>query len=340
MKKQILRFSVISGLVGCLLLSIFVPPAALSAAPYYQGKVMTIVVGYTPGSTFDNMARLLAKHLPKYLPGKPTIIIENMAGAGSMIAANFLYNQAKPDGLTIGTFGRSMPFGQLINAPGIKFDLRKFSWIGSPCVQAIVLFIRSDLPYKTFDDLLKSKETINLGGTGVTLVDTYFALILKDYLGLKVNVIQYKGGNDVYLAIERKELDGRAGTYASTKPYIARGLVRPILRGLAVEPGIENLPVTVNYAKNELQKTIFTLISVPDKVGQPYVAPPGTPPEIMNMLREAFSKWAKDPLVREDGDKIMLNPEYVTADEAMKVVDYVLKQPPEVLKEFQRFVKF
>lgn len=322
------------------LLVIFIAPSRLLAAPYYGGKLLTIVVGYTPGSGYDLNARILAKYLPNYIPGKPTIIVQNMPGAGSMIAANYLYNQAKPDGLTVGAFARSLPLSQLIKAPGIKFDLTKFSWIGSPIVQAIVLVIRNDLSYKTFDDLLKAKEPINLGGTGISAIDSIFPLILKEYLGLKVNVIQYKGGSDINLALESKELDGRACTYSAAKAIIARGLVHVALRGVASEPGIEKVPVNVDFAKNEKAKRIMTSISVIDKLGQPYVAPPGTPIDRMNILREAFSKWAEDPQVQKETNKVMLTPIYVSAEESLKVVNYVLDQPPEIVEELRKYVKF
>src|SRR4030042_3483351 len=148
------------------LLSFFIPPKEVLAAQYYEGKRMIIIVGYGPGGGYDRLARLLAKHLPKYIPGKPSIIVENMPGADSMIAANHLYNIAKPDGLTIGTFTRGLPFAQLTKVDGVKYDLTKYSWIGSSAVEAIILVIRADLPYKTFHDLQKTRAPIPMGGTG------------------------------------------------------------------------------------------------------------------------------------------------------------------------------
>lgn len=327
-------------LLTCLfLLAFFISPAELLAAPYYEGKILTIVVGYGPGGAYDIVARLVAKHLPKYIPGKPNIIIQNMPGGGSLIAADYLYQQAKPDGLTIGCFARAMPFYQLMKVQGVKFDLRKFSWIGSPIIQSAALCIRSDLPYKTFDDLLKAKEVINFGVMGVGGSDTQFLGPLKEFLGLKANLIAYPGSPEIYLAIERKELDGEALTYSGAKPYIERGLVRPLLRGLASEPGIENLPVNINYTSDKKAKTLMSVVSVIDKVGQAYVAPPKTPDDMMNIIRQAFTKWTQDPEVQGEGKKLALTIRYVSAEESLEVVNYVLNQPPEIVSEIGKYVK-
>src|ERR671925_201227 len=144
--------------------------AALVAVPayaqYYAGKTVTIVVGYKTGGGYDATARLLARHLPKHIPGKPTIIVQNMPGANSMIAANHVYNVAKPDGLTIGTFNRNLPIAQLTKVQGVKFDMTKFAWIGSAASEATILAIRADLPYKSFAELKNAKEPVIVGATG------------------------------------------------------------------------------------------------------------------------------------------------------------------------------
>src|SRR5688572_6832525 len=127
------------------------------AAQTFQGKTVTIVVGYKAGGGYDATARLLARHLPKYLPGKPTVIVQNMPGANSIIAANHMYNVAKPDGLTIGTFNRNLPIAQLLKVEGVKYDITKFQWVGSAANESTILAIRNDLPYKTFDELRKAK---------------------------------------------------------------------------------------------------------------------------------------------------------------------------------------
>src|SRR5919108_6304490 len=138
--------------------------AALVAVPawaqYYAGKTLTIVVGYKTGGGYDATARVLARHLPKHIPGKPNVIVQNMPGANSIIAANHVYAVAKPDGLTIGTFNRNLPIAQLTKVDGVKFDMAKFAWIGSAASECTILAIRADLPYKSFEELRKSKQQI------------------------------------------------------------------------------------------------------------------------------------------------------------------------------------
>ena len=333
-KEKVAQYFVI----GLMFLAAF--PGSVPAAPFYEGKTLTIVVSFGPGGVFDRTARMLSKHLPKYIPGKPSIIIQNMPGGGSMTGANYLYEVAKPDGLTIGTFARGLPYAQLLKAQGMRFDLTRFSWIGSPSIEPNVLVIRSDLPYKSFDDLLKTKETLHFGCTSGVAVDTFFPMALKEYLGLQIKTIQYPSGAEINLAIERKEMDGRSSAYGGLKPFIARGMVRPILRGLVSEPEIEKLPVNVNYVTDPKAKTIMSILSLPDKIGQPYVAPPKTPGDLIQILRDAFSKWSKDPEVQAEGEKSMLRVEYVTPEEALKIVHYVLEQPPEIVKELNKFMKY
>src|SRR5919205_1485832 len=135
-------------------------PLAAAAQPNFSGKTITIVVGYKAGGGYDTAARLLARHLPNHLPGKPTVIVQNMPGGNSIIAANHIYNVAKPDGLTIGTFNRNLPIAQLTGVQGVKYDMTKFECIGSAANESTILAIRSDLPYKSFDELRHAKEPV------------------------------------------------------------------------------------------------------------------------------------------------------------------------------------
>lgn len=327
-------------LIVFLLLTVSISHEELMAAPYYEGKVIKIIVGNEPGGGYDRAARLLAKHLPKVIPGKPTIAIENMPGASSIIAANHLYNIAKPDGLTIGTFNRELPFAQLLKAEGIRFDITKYSWIGSAGVEATVLCIRSDLPYKTFEDLRKSRNLFHLSSVGTATLGYQFPILLKEFLGLNVNIVSYPSSAAGTLAIERKEVDGKAGSFSSLKPSIERGLVRLLIRGRISESGIENLPVDEDLTTNVMGKTVMAMRSAPDGIGRPFVSPPGTPADIMNILRDAFSKVVRDPELREDSKKLMISLEYVSSEETMKVLNYLLNQPEEIVREFSKYIKF
>lgn len=313
---------------------------ARATAPYYEGKVLKIIVGFAPGGGYDRMSRLLAKHLPRYIPGKPTIIIENMAGANSMIAANYLYNIAKPNGLAIGAINNGLPFAQLLKAEGARFDLTKYAWVGSSASEAHVFTILADLPYKTFDDLRKSGATLYTGGCGPADSAAQFTLILKEFTGVNFKEITYPNYAEALLSVERKEVKGIAGSYTSLKPLINRGILRPLVRSRTTESEIEKLPVNEDLTTNNMGKTIMAMHATPGRIGRPYVAPPKTPEGIMNILREAFAKLDLDPEFKEDGRKLLLSTSYVPASECMQVLQYVLNQPKDIIKEFSKYIKF
>ncbi len=335
MKKRIL-FLLVTGLI----ITIFLCPQTILSAPYYEGKTVRIIVGFGPGGGYDRIARLLAKHLPKHIPGKPVVLVENMEGASSIIAANHIYNQTKPDGLTIGTFNRGLPFAQLLKTEGVRYDVTKFSWIGSAAVEATIFAIRNDLPYKTVDDLKKVKEPIPIAGMGPGTSDTQFAILLKEFGKINLKLIIYPSSADGMLAIERKEVDGRGGSFSSLKPFIERGLVRPMIRGRVSEPGIENLPVNEDLTTDPKGKTIMAMLASADGIGRPYVVPPGTPANIMNILWDAFAKVAKDPELKEDAKKNKMEVSYTSGDECLKVLNYLLNQPTDIVQEFGKYIKF
>ena len=321
--------------------------AALSALPLaalaqpYAGKTVTIIVGYKAGGGYDATARLLARHLPKHIPGKPTMIVQNMPGANSLIAANHVYSVAKPDGMTIGTFNRNLPIAQLTKVDGVKFDMQKFVWIGSAASEATILAIRSDLPHKTVEDLKKPGKPIVIGATGPGANTYDFPLLLKELLGLNLKIVTgYSSSADIMLAIERKEVDGRAGSLTSITPFIDRKLVRPIMRARAVEPGIEQLTMDENLAPNARAKAIMALRSAPEVIGRPYVMPPGTPEEMAKIMREAFAKVMSDKELVAEATKAKMDLNFVHGDEAQKVIKEVLNQPKDVVEEFSKYIKF
>ncbi len=310
------------------------------AAPYYEGKIITVIVGNAPGGGYDRLARTIAKHLPKHIPGKPTVIVQNMPGASSMIAANHLYHIAKPDGLTIGALNRGLPFAQVLKADGVRFDLLKYAWIGSAAVEATVLALRSDLPYKTFDDMRKAKSPIVLGAAGPTDTGGQFPLLLNAYLGLNLKLVHYPSGADIQLAVERREVDGRAAAYSTLKPYIERGLMRPVIRGRVSEAGIDHLPVNEDLTTDKRAKTILAMFSKVELIGRPYMTSPGTPLKAVKLLREAFGAVAKDPALKEDIKRQGMGVQYVLAEECLKVLNHLLNQPDDIVKEFGKYIKF
>ena len=321
--------------------------AALSAVPLvaaaqsFAGKTVTIIVGYKPGGGYDATARLLARHLPKHIPGKPAVIVQNMPGANSIIAANHVYNVAKGDGLTIATFNRNLPIAQLTRVEGVKFDITKFAWVGSAANETTILAIRTDLPYKNFEELRKAKEPVVVGSTGPGANTHDFPLLLKELLGVNLKIVSgYSSSSDIMLAIERKEVDGRAGSFTSLRPFIDRKLVRPVVRAASTEPGLENLPSDESFAPNPRAKAIMALRSAPEQVARPYVMPPSTPADIVKVMREAFAKTISDPELVAEGKKAKMDLEFLPGDKAAKILSEVMVQPKEIVDEFGKYIKF
>ncbi len=316
-------------------------PLAAAAQPNFAGKTVTIIVGYKPGGGYDATARLLARHLPDHIPGKPTVIVQNMPGGNSIIAANHMYNVAKPDGLTIGTFNRNLPIAQLTKVQGVKFDMLKFAWIGSAANETTILAIRNDLPYKTFEDLRKAKEPVVIGSTGPGANTYDFPLLLKDLVGLNFKIVSgYSSSADIMLAVERKEVDGRAGSLSSLRPFIDRGLVHPVIRARSTEPGLEKLPVDESFAPNPQAKAIMALRSAPEQVARPYVLPPSTPADIVKVMRKAFADTIADPAAQAEAKKAKMDFDFTDGDEALTVMKEVLNQPKDIVDAFSKYVKF
>jgi tripartite-type tricarboxylate transporter receptor subunit TctC len=328
--------------LGAVLLGLAIVPqmGAAQSSPY-EGKTISIVVGFKAGGGYDRTARILARHLPKYLPGKPNVIVQNMPGANSITAANHVYAVAKPDGLTIGTFNRNLVLAQLTNVPGVKYDMTKFAWIGSAASETTVLAIRSDLSVKSFDELRKSGKPIVIGATGPGANTYDFPLLLKEFLGVNFKIVSgYSSSADIMLAIERKEVDARAGSYSSLRTFIDRKLVHPVVRARAVEPGIEHLPVDESFAPNPRARAIMALRSAPEVVGRPYVMTPGTPDAILRIMREAFAAALKDPELVAEATKAKMELEYTSGEETLRILTEVLSQPKDVVDEFSKYIKF
>lgn len=310
------------------------------AAPYYQGKVLTILVGFPAGGGYDRVARLLAKHLPKHIPGNPSVIVENMPGGNGLIAANYLYNKVAPDGLTICTVNRSLPFAQMLKNEGVRFDITKFAWIGSAASESTVLAIRADLPYKTVQELLAAKEPLIVGSTGPADSGQQFVLLLSEATGLKTKFVIYTGSVDVMLALERGEVQARGGSYSSLVPFIQRGIVRVLVKDRAKDAGAAGLPVNEDLTTDPKWKKLMAIQAAPGQMGRPYFAPPKTPDDVMAILREAFASAAKDPELQADAKKVGMDIEYTTAAETMTMLNDMMDQPSDIMKELPKFVKF
>jgi tripartite-type tricarboxylate transporter receptor subunit TctC len=275
--------------------------AASADQDFYKGKTIRVIVGFAAGGGFDVYARTIVRHMPKYIPGNPTMIVDNMAGAGSRLAANYLYKASAPDGLTIGNFIGSLLLQQILGDQGIEFDGRKFEWLGAPVMDDTACALTRASGVTTIDQWFAAKKPVKLGGEAPGANDSDVPRMLTATLGLPIQLIEgYKGTSNIRLAAEAGEVDGGCWTWASIrstwKKGIDSGLVNVVLQVNAKKaPDLPNVPNAVDYAKTQETKQLIEAgIHAPSAILRAYALPPGTPKDRLNTLREAFMATMKD----------------------------------------------
>jgi tripartite-type tricarboxylate transporter receptor subunit TctC len=313
----------------------------------YQGATVTIRVGFTAGGAFDVWARIIAHHLGKYVPGNPTFVVQNMTGGGSMIAANYVYSVAKPDGLTLGVVSPGLYIQQLSGQKEIKFDWFKYSWIGSPEKTDRIFYIRADTPYKTLLDLRDAAEPPKCAATGLGTAAYYFPRLLQEAFGLKLVVVPgYQGAADANLAIERGEMQcwcGSVQAYFGSEPgrtWAKTGFVRVLTQGgQKRHPNLSNVPTVwelMDKSKvSELHKRLAKIFVLPDEMGRPFFGPPGMPADRLKALREGFVKMMKDPDVIADAKSKGLEPSLMTAEEVEALGREIGTVPPDLIERMK-----
>jgi len=325
---------------GLALAALLVALPAGAQAPF-AGKTVTILVGYTPGGGYDRVARIVARHLPKHLPGNPTVVVQNMPGANSIVAANHLYNVARADGFMIGLFNRNLVLGQLVGVEGMRLDVRRFQWIGSPAEETDVFAIRADLPYRHVLELRRADPPLAIGATGPGANTYDFPLVLKAFLKLNLRIISgYPGSADIMLAIERKEVDGRAGSWSSLKRFVQRGLIRPLVRTPSDNPELRALPVDQDLVTEAVPKAVLKLRAIPNKLGRPFVAGPAAPTDLVRLYREAFRRLTHDREFVAEAERAGVEVAFTSAEEIQKMFDEVFSTPPGVVRVFKEFFRF
>ena len=308
---------------------------AQGAADFYKAKNVELYIGYSVGGGYDLYARVLARHLGKYIPGNPTVVPKNMEGAGSLRLANWLYNVAPKDGSVFGIIGRGTGFDPLLGHKGAQFDATKFTWIGSANDEVSVCVAWHTSEVKTFQDLLNKELTV--GGTGAAADTDQFPRVVNGVLGTKMRIITgYPGGNDVGLAMERGEVKGRCGwSWSSVKSTHQAWLDQKkinILVQLSLEkhPDLPNVPLIVDLAKSEEQKQVLKLIFARQVMGRPFLAPPNLPAERAEVLRKAFMETMKDKDFLADAEKSQLEINAVPGDDVQKLVTEVYATSPDI----------
>jgi tripartite-type tricarboxylate transporter receptor subunit TctC len=311
--------------------------------PFYEKKTIQVIVGSAPGGLYDRWGRLLAQHMGKYIPGNPNLVAQNMPGGGSMIATNYLYGLAKPDGLTLGMFQTHMYLQQLVGIPEVKYDVRKFTWLGSQEKGQMMLYTRADSPYKSIDDILKAKEPPKCGGSGASDQTSLLTRLLEETIGAKfIRVLGYPGGSEVDLAMERGEVVCRATritVHFSREPFLTwdkKGFDRHLLQaGSKRDSRLGDVPTIYElmdkYKTPEVGRRLAQVILSGDELGRPMVAPPGVPADRVKILREAYSKALKDPALIEEVTKSRLDMEPSTGEEIEALIKEIMDQPAEVI---------
>ena len=342
--RQIFAAFVMVGMTGWSAL-------AFAQADFYKGKTITVIAGTTAGALYDQWSRLLAQHMGKHIPGRPEMIVQNMPGAGHMIAANFLYNKSKPDGLTIvGSIVPSLYFDQLIGRKEAQYDWGKFAWIGSPVQGEYQMYMRADTPYKTIEDVRSAKEPPRCGAQGTSDTAYYLPKLFEELIGTKFNLVQgYPGGPEIDLAVERGEIHCRAFTieaFLSREPYHSwrkKGFVRNIIQTGKKRDG--KLPETPTvwelmdkYKTPESSRRLATLMLASGGLGRPMLGPPGMAPDRVKVLRDAFNKTMEDKEFLEDLDKRKFDLDPVKGEELEKIVKDVMNQPADIIARMKKLL--
>lgn len=308
--------------------------------PFYQGKRITILIGTQSGGSMV-AARIIGQHLGKYLPGNPSVHVQPMVGGGHMIATNHVFNIAKPDGLTLLAANPNIAIAQLVKEEAVRFDITKFAWIGSSGSDGVVLTIRSELPYKTFEQVQRADRELLVGTTGVGSNAYDFPLLLKEFAGARFKLVSgYPANPDIILAIERKEVDVWAAFAASVRPVVQQGTVHPLIRSRVPSPGFERLPVDETFATNQVGKALMALKAAPLAIGRAIAAPPETPAERVALLRKALESVLRDIDLQNDFRKSRIDFGYIAGDEVLRGFTALMRQPEEVQRQLVKYIKF
>jgi tripartite-type tricarboxylate transporter receptor subunit TctC len=315
---------------------------------FYAGKTIRVITGFTPGGLFDGWSRLLAKHMPKYIPGNPSMIVENMPGAGSLTAANHVYKVAPKDGTVIGNFIQSMILNQINGLPGIEFDMRDYEWLGAVADTVAACVTRDETGVKTLEDTLPpSSKQVILGTSAPGSTGYDYPSVMSKALGANFKIVTgYPGNAEVRLAIEKQEVDGYCVAYEVLKPtlqpWIESGQPKFTIFVQAPpegekHPEMPNVPVLWDYVKNDDDKQVFKLLIAPEQFYWPFAAPPGTPPERVQTLRKAMSDAFNDPELNAEAEKANWTKKPVSGEAIQKIIREVLDTPEPIkarLKEY------
>jgi len=322
-------------------------PTNALADDFYKGKVIRFVVGYTPGGGYDTYTRAAARHISKHIPGNPTLIVQNRPGAGSLIAANYLYKQAKPDGLTVGNWNSSLVLMQALGDRSIRFKAEKMGWIGAPVVGMPACYIGAFTGLKTLKDILKSDKRIKMGSTRSGTTNDVPKLLNKT-LGTNFDVISgYGGTSTVRIAVQKQEVDGVCFGWESARVTAramldAEGddkLIPFLIHGKSDDPEVRNIPQITDVIKGKDNLATFNTWVRQYDFQRPLSLPPGTPKDRLAILRKAYAATLKDPEFLADAKKSKLIINYVSGENIDKYVAAIIGTPASAKENLSFLVR-
>jgi tripartite-type tricarboxylate transporter receptor subunit TctC len=321
-------------------------PVHASTHDFYKGKTIRFVVGLAPGGGYDLSARTVARHIGKHIPGNPAIVVENMTGAGSLITANYTYSSAKPDGLFVGIWNSALVLRQALGDKAMRFDARKFGWIGAPTKGNPHCSIMAHTGLKTLKDILAADRELKMGSTGPGSTYDDTPRILNQTIGTKFKVVSgYEGTGPILVAMRRKEVDGGCWGWESARTtgralLDAKGdekLIPFLIHRRENDPEVKDLPLIPEVIKGEDNLSAYRTWAGTYEFQRPFTVPPGTPKERLQVLRKGFADTMKDPEFIAEAEKAKLETTYVSGEEVEKYVDQVLSITPKA-KELLDFL--
>jgi tripartite-type tricarboxylate transporter receptor subunit TctC len=324
--------------VAVVLAAVAAPARADSVEDFYKGRTITVLIGYSPGGSYDAAGRVLARHMGRHIPGNPSLVPQNMPGAGTLNLVNYLYNVSPKDGTAFGIFARGMAMEPLIGGTNAKFDATKLTWIGSAANEISLCATYATSPVKTWNDALSKEFTVAGNGSGSD--PDVFANVLRNAFGVKNRLISgYPGSAEISLAMERGEIDGRCGwSWSSIKAEKSQWLAEHKLNlivQLALEKAADlpTVPLITELATDDRQRQILKLIFSRQTMGRPFAAPPAIPAERAQALRQAFDLTMKDPefLAEAQARGLEINP--VSGNDVEKLIAELYRTPKDIVAE-------
>jgi tripartite-type tricarboxylate transporter receptor subunit TctC len=317
------------------------PAAAQSPAGFYAGKTINIIVGFSPGGGYDRYARLLARSLGKHIPGQPNVVVQNMPGAGSLVAVRSLDTTAPQDGTVMVAFNPGLIMQSLAEPEKVKLKFSDLAWVGSVSGDIRICYAWHATGLRTWDDIAKRDEFI-IGGTAPGSSSYNNSATLKNVLGLNIRrVLGYPGSAEQRLAIERGELEGDCGSWSSINPEWRQSKkINPFVRfSRETTPDMPDMPYVGDLAKTAEQKEIIEFLTEASQFGTPYVMSKQVPPERLAVIRKAFIETTKDPEFLADAQKSQLPVDPTPGDEAAKIVEALYKSPPELVAKAKEAIR-